>query len=150
METQQYVQFYCCWCRCSCQLYKHVHCCHESTTFAFFLSCKIFRTLINNNKSLIFWMRVYIFAYVIPACKSHLFCSVLYCQLWPVWFCHFFTSLHKRHDFRKRILLNIKCVLILSTTFEIKWNTSLMQLGNFIDVFLARLVSGTYAHHQEH
>jgi len=25
-----------------------------------------------------------------------------------------------------------------------------MQLGNFIDVFLARLVSGTYAHHQEH
>jgi len=26
----------------------------------------------------------------------------------------------------------------------------LMQLGNFIDVFLARHVSGTYAHHQEH
>jgi len=25
-----------------------------------------------------------------------------------------------------------------------------MQLGNFIDVFLARYVSGTYAHHQEH
>ena len=25
-----------------------------------------------------------------------------------------------------------------------------MQLGNFIDVFLARHVSGTYAHHQEH
>jgi len=24
-----------------------------------------------------------------------------------------------------------------------------MQLGNFIDVFLARHVSGTYAHHQE-
>jgi len=25
-----------------------------------------------------------------------------------------------------------------------------MQLGNFIDVSLARHVSGTYAHHQEH
>jgi len=25
-----------------------------------------------------------------------------------------------------------------------------MHLGNFIDVFLARHVSGTYAHHQEH
>jgi len=25
-----------------------------------------------------------------------------------------------------------------------------MQLGNFIDVFLARHVSGTYGHHQEH
>jgi len=25
-----------------------------------------------------------------------------------------------------------------------------MQLGNFIDVFLTRHVSGTYAHHQEH
>ena len=25
-----------------------------------------------------------------------------------------------------------------------------MQLGNFIGVFLARHVSGTYAHHQEH
>ena len=30
------------------------------------------------------------------------------------------------------------------------WNASLMQQGNFIDVFLARHVSGTYAHHQEH
>jgi len=25
-----------------------------------------------------------------------------------------------------------------------------MQLGNFIDAFLARHVSGTHAHHQEH
>ena len=33
---------------------------------------------------------------------------------------------------------------------EIKRNASLMKLGNFIDVFLARHVSGTYAHHQEH
>ena len=33
---------------------------------------------------------------------------------------------------------------------EITWNANLMQQGNFIDVFLARHVSGTYAHHQEH
>jgi len=33
---------------------------------------------------------------------------------------------------------------------EIKWNANLMQQGNFIGVFLARHVSGTYAHHQEH
>jgi len=33
---------------------------------------------------------------------------------------------------------------------EIMWNASLMQQGNFIDIFLVRHVSGTYAHHQEH
>ena len=29
-------------------------------------------------------------------------------------------------------------------------NANLMQQGNFTDSFLARNVSGTYAHHQEH
>ena len=33
---------------------------------------------------------------------------------------------------------------------EITRNTNLMQQGNFINVFLARHVSGTYSHHQEH
>jgi hypothetical protein len=33
---------------------------------------------------------------------------------------------------------------------EIKWSANLMQLGNFIDVFFARHVSGTYGHHQEY
>ena len=33
---------------------------------------------------------------------------------------------------------------------EIIWNANLMQQGNFINIFLARRVSGTYAHHQEH
>ena len=33
---------------------------------------------------------------------------------------------------------------------EIMWNANLMQQGNFIDIFLARHVSGTYTHHQEH
>ena len=32
---------------------------------------------------------------------------------------------------------------------EIIWSANLMQKGNFINVFLARHVSGTYAHHQE-
>jgi len=31
---------------------------------------------------------------------------------------------------------------------EIMWYANLMQLGNLIDVFLARHVLGTYAHHQ--
>ena len=33
---------------------------------------------------------------------------------------------------------------------EIMCNANLMQQGNFINVFLARHVSGIYAHHQEH
>jgi len=33
---------------------------------------------------------------------------------------------------------------------EITWNVNFMQQGNFINVFLARHVSGTYAHHQEY
>jgi len=40
--------------------------------------------------------------------------------------------------------------LLRNINYEIKWNADLMQLGNFIHVFLARRVSGTYAHHQEH
>ena len=34
--------------------------------------------------------------------------------------------------------------------YEIICNASLMKQGDFINVFLARHVSGTYAHHQEH
>ena len=33
---------------------------------------------------------------------------------------------------------------------EIMSNANLMQQGNFIDVFLARHIKVTYAHHQEH
>ena len=33
---------------------------------------------------------------------------------------------------------------------EITWNANLMQQGNFINIFLAQRVSGTYTHHQEH
>ena len=33
---------------------------------------------------------------------------------------------------------------------EIIWNANLMQQGEFINVFVAQHVLGTYAHHQEH
>ena len=33
---------------------------------------------------------------------------------------------------------------------EIMWSANLMKLCIFIDVFLARHVSGKYVHHQEH
>jgi len=33
---------------------------------------------------------------------------------------------------------------------EIMWNDNLIQQGNFNNIFLARHVSNTYAHHQEH
>jgi len=33
--------------------------------------------------------------------------------------------------------------------YEIMWNANLLQQGNFIDIFLARHVLGTYAYHQE-
>jgi len=44
-----------------------------------------------------------------------------------------------------------KCTYKAKTLFvhKIMWNANLMQIGNSIDVFLARHVSGTYAHHQE-
>ena len=41
-------------------------------------------------------------------------------------------------------------ILINDFQVEIQWNANLMQQGNFIDVFLARHISGTYANHQEH
>ena len=56
------------------------------------------------------------------ACEARLFCSALYCHVWPVWLYHIFYALaHKRHDFRKKKLLNIKYVLLqlLSETFHI-------------------------------
>jgi len=50
--------------------------------------------------------------------------------------------------------MNHKLPIILETVWfqyvEITWNANLMQQGNFIDVFLALHVSGTYVHHQEH
>jgi hypothetical protein len=50
-----------------------------------------------------------------PTCKSHLFCAVLYCHLWPVWFYHVFPYyLITGTIFGKKKLLHIKCVFWLS------------------------------------
>ena len=45
-------------------------------------------------------------------------CAVLYCYLWPVWLCHFFspTLSHIGHDFRKKKNTeHTVCVLTFST-----------------------------------
>jgi hypothetical protein len=46
--------------------------------------------------------------------------------------------------------LNSHTILCYVLNNEIILNANLMQQGNFIDVFLARHVSGTHVHHQEH
>ena len=46
--------------------------------------------------------------------------------------------------------LQLEGCLTVHLPHEIMWNVNLMQQGNFIDIFLARYVSGTYAHHHEH
>ena len=45
------------------------------------------------------------------------------------------------------MLRYVKETLCKSDFNEIKLNANLMQLGNFVDLFLARYVSDTYAHH---
>jgi hypothetical protein len=45
--------------------------------------------------------------------------------------------------------LSFEGCLTVHLPHEIIWNASFMQQGNFIDVFLARHVSGTYAHNPE-
>ena len=50
----------------------------------------------------------------------------------------------------KKKLLKIRGCLTVHLPHEIMWNANLMQQGNFINIFLARHVSGTYTHHQEH
>jgi hypothetical protein len=40
--------------------------------------------------------------------------------------------------------------LTVHLSHEMMRNASLMQQGNFVDVFSALHVSGAYAHHQEH
>jgi len=49
-----------------------------------------------------------------------------------------------------RELRQLEGCLTVHLPHEIMWNANLMQQGKFIDVFLARHVSGTYAQHQEH
>ena len=49
-----------------------------------------------------------------------------------------------RLDNEKHGIGKLEGCLTVHLPHEIKWNANLMQLGNFIDVFLARHVSGTY------
>jgi len=49
-----------------------------------------------------------------------------------------------------KFLLQLEGCLTVHLLHEIILNANLMQKVNFINVFLARHVSGTYAHHQEH
>jgi len=81
------------------------------------------------------------------------------------------THMHKTYSYNynntnqwntqfSKLILNFCCLLhvmnllghefVNALQYEIMWNANLMQRGNFIDVFLALHVSGTYAHHQEH
>ena len=77
------------------------------------------------------------------------------------WFCvslywHFLSLksecakfVHCRYGYRRDTQKLVGC-LTVHLPHEIIWNANLMQQGNLINVFLARHVSGTYAHHQEH
>jgi hypothetical protein len=118
MKTQHYVPFYCCWCRCSCQLYKRVHCCHENATMGYLytLAAKYFvllLTIVSNEYS----ECVYIFLPKIFRHANLIFsapCCIVGCVLSV---CAMFCALsHKGHDSREKAL-NIKCVLIFSTFF---------------------------------
>jgi len=51
-------------------------------------------------------------------CKLHLFCTKLYCHLWPVWLYLIFTLSHKGPNFQTSFFEHRICVLIFSTTFS--------------------------------
>ena len=69
-----------------------------------------------------------------------------------VWFrfslTSFYCTWNRQHFIQHKV--RIEGLLTARLPHEIIWNANLMQQGNFSDVFLARHVSGTYAHHQEH
>jgi len=60
-----------------------------------------------SNKYYIFWLCVSILSY--PACKTHAPCYIVACP-------------HKRHEFREKRVLEIKCFSIFSATYV--WNIS--------------------------
>ena len=51
------------------------------------------------------------------ACMLHIFCTVLYCLLWPVWLYHIFPHYLINGTIKKKKILNIECVLIFSASF---------------------------------
>jgi hypothetical protein len=66
------------------------------------------------NKCNMFWVCVCGLSY--PACKAHAPCYMIICGLCGS--AVFFHIIHKHHDFREKMLLNVKCVLIFCTTLE--------------------------------
>lgn len=65
------------------------------------------------------------------ACKSHIFCIILYCNLWPLWLYHICHIISYKARFSENNLLNIKCgfwppLQFLSRTFlvlkRIQWS----------------------------
>ena len=54
------------------------------------------------------------------------------------------------HSLTLKMLVRHEGCLTVHLPHEITSKANLMQQGNFINVFLARHVSGTFAHHQEH
>jgi len=73
--------------------------------------------------------------------KSQLFCSMINCNV--------LRAFLKSHVTPKKRTFLFEGYLTVHLPHEIKWNANLMQLCNFIDVFLARHVSGIHTHHQE-
>jgi hypothetical protein len=77
-------------------------------------------------------------------CKSHIFCSILYRHLWPVWLYHsFFTLYRTRNDFRKQNILNRKCVFDFIYKFCLKyfsfWKNSGIHYYKFAYVVMSAI-----------
>ena len=47
-----------------------------------------------------------------PACKSHLFCAVLYCCLWPFCFYQIFPFYLLKATIIGKMFLNVQCVFL--------------------------------------
>jgi len=62
---------------------------------------------------------------------------------------HLYVLSNNKHKCTEESILFEGC-LTVHLPHEITWNANLKQHGNFINVFLARHISGTNAHHQEH
>ena len=61
-----------------------------------------------------------------------------------------FTLVQGVISLKSAIHIGFEGCLTVHLPREKMWNANLMQQGNFIDIFLARHVSGTCTHHQEH
>ena len=92
--------FYCCWCKCSCQQYESVQCCHVN---GFLSSYKVFLTAVTNS------MRACFLALVIRFANLN-FC-VTCRHLWPVWLYHVFPHCVINDGVFGKKLLNTKCTL---------------------------------------